>query len=225
MESDGTRMCELLVGLGPNVGVLGVVRWLRWLEVTIETRGPTPACPNCGTGAELKDRDRVAHVDLPCFGQATRLVWRKRRWSCPAGFCGVGSWTEADPEIAAGGHLLTTRAGRWATAQVGRWGRAVTDVAAELDCDWHTVNDAVIGFGEALLDADVDRIGVVRALSLDETLFLREGRWKAQRWSTQIVDARSGQLLEVVEGRNAAEPLRPGSPNNPPSGSRGSGGR
>jgi len=199
-------MCELLVGLGPNVRVLKVVRMLRWLEVTVETSGPAPVCVNCGSPAELKDRDRVAHVDLPCFGQPTRLVWRKRRWCCPAGFCAVGSWTEIDPEIAAGAHLLTTRGARWATLQVGRWGRAVKDVAAELECDWHTVNNAVIAFGEVLVDDDPARIGIVRALSLDETLFRRDGRWRRQVWSTQLVDARTGQLLDVVEGRTASAP-------------------
>ncbi len=72
--------------------------------------------------------------------------------------------------------------------------------------DWHTVNDAVVAYGEALLEVDTDRIGVVRALSLDETLFMCQGCWRTQCWSTQLVDARSGQLLEVVEGRDAAAP-------------------
>ena len=93
-----------------------------------------------------------------------------------------------------------------ATGFSDRRAQPVTDIADALGCDWHTINDAVVAYGEALLDADVDRIGVVRALSLDETLFMREGRWRTQRWSTQIVDARSGQLLEVVQGRSAAAP-------------------
>ncbi|MCP3882889.1 MAG: ISL3 family transposase, partial [Sulfitobacter sp.] len=208
MTSDGMGMCELLVGLGPNVSVVAVFEMVRWLEVTIETRTPAPLCGNCATTAELKDRDLVAHVDLPSFGQPTRLVWRKRRWVCPALFCGVGSWTEQHDEIAPAAHLLTTRAGRWVTVQVGRWGRSVKEVAAELDCDWHTVNRAVIAYGQALIDDDVDRIPVVRALSLDETLFKREGRWRTQRWSTQLVDARTGQLLDVVEGRTASAPAK-----------------
>jgi len=35
---------------------------------------------------------------------------------------------------------------------------------------------------------------------------LCEGPWRIQRWSTQLVDARYGQLLDVVEGRDAAAP-------------------
>ena len=34
---------------------------------------------------------------------------------------------------------MTDRAGRWVTEQVGRNGRSVSEVARELDCDWHTV--------------------------------------------------------------------------------------
>ncbi len=83
-------------------------------------------------------------------------------------------------------------AGRWAIEQVGRYACSVSEVAAALGTDWHTINDAVVAYGEVLLDADEDRIGVVRALSLDETLFMRQGRWRTQWWSTQIVDARSG---------------------------------
>ncbi len=32
----------------------------------------------------------------------------------------------------------------------------------ELGCDWHTVNDTVITYGTALLDADPERFGDVR---------------------------------------------------------------
>ena len=37
--------------------------------------------------------------------------------------------------------------------QVGG-GRTVKEVAGELACDWHTVNDAVTTYGKALLEAD-----------------------------------------------------------------------
>jgi transposase len=90
--------------------------------------------------------------------------------------------------------------------QVGRYARSVAEVADALGCDWHTINDAVVAYGEALIDVDTDRIPTVRALSLDETLFKREGRWRTQRWSTQLIDARTGQLLDLVEGRDSAAP-------------------
>ena len=42
------------------------------------------------------------------------------------------------------------------TSQVGRLGRSVDEVAAELGCGWHTVNKEVARWGEALLEADGD---------------------------------------------------------------------
>ena len=47
---------------------------------------------------------------------------------------------------------MTDRAGRWVTEQVGRYARTVNEVASELGCDWHTVNDTVIAYGDALVD-------------------------------------------------------------------------
>jgi transposase len=69
----------------------------------------------------------------------------------------------------------------------------------------HTVMDAVVLFGRPLVD-DPARFGTVNALGLDETLFARDGPFRRQRWSTQIVDVRRGQLLDVVAGRDAAGP-------------------
>ncbi|MDZ7734532.1 MAG: transposase [Acidimicrobiia bacterium] len=83
-------------------------------------------------------------------------------------------------------------------------GRAVSDVAAGLGADWHAINDAVMAYGAALLAADVDRVGTVDALGVDEVLFARFGRWRTQAWSTSIVDVAGGQLLDVIEGRSAA---------------------
>ena len=74
-----------------------------------------------------------------------------------------------------------------------------------MSSDWHTVMDAVVLFGRPLVD-DPARFGTVNALGLDETLFARDGPFRRQRWSTQIVDVRRGQLLDVVAGRDAAGP-------------------
>ena len=63
--------------------------------------------------------------------------------------------------------------------------RTVNEVAVELGCDWHTVNDAVIAYGTVLVD-DPARIGQPTALGLDETLFCRQGPWRHQSWSTSI---------------------------------------
>ena len=134
METDGMRMCELLVGL-PTVTVLGVADLLPLAPVTvhIETRREGhEVCNGCGEPATIKDRDPVMLTDLPVFGRRARLVWRKRRWRCASTSCRVGSWTELAPAIAATRLGLTDRAGRWATFQVGGHGRSVKEVAGDL---------------------------------------------------------------------------------------------
>jgi transposase len=193
-----------LVGL-PAVNVIDVVEPLFGrLEVTVESRVATAVCPGCGERAWVKDRPVVELADLTCFGRPVMLRWRKHRFWCPRPWCRQGSWTHEDPWIAAPRLSVTDRAGRWATLQVGRNGRAVSDVARELGADWHAINDAVIAYGHALLDADVERVGAVAALGVDEVLFARQGRWRTPAWSTSIVDVARGQLLDVIEGRSAA---------------------
>ena len=202
METDPTRMCELLVGLG-DVELLGVDDFDEQLGVVIRSRVPRPACEGCGGLVWSKGQRVVGLVDLPAFGRPVRLQWRKRRWVCPSRVCEVGSFVEQDPVIAPERGLLTSRAARWATTQVGRLGRTVGDVAAELGCDWHTVNKEVTRWGEALLDADGDRVGSVEAVGVDETLFRRQGRWRTRQWCTSVVDVRGRQLLDIVPGRTA----------------------
>ena len=141
------------------------------LALHIRTRR-RPVCGGCGGAVWSKGTSPVRLVDLPAFGRPVRLVWHKQRWCCPAGGCAVGSFTEIDERIA------PARAGRWATIQVGRDARPVADVAAELGCDWHTANRAVVAWGQALLAADCERVGAVEALGLDETLFGRCGPWR-----------------------------------------------
>jgi len=117
----------------------------------VEARVDRAWCRSCGCRASIKDRPAVEFVDLPCFGRPTRLVWRKHRWRCRERACSAGSWTISDDRIAVPRAALTDRAARWVTVQVGRLGRSVNEVAGELGCDWHTVNDAVVSYGEALL--------------------------------------------------------------------------
>jgi transposase len=157
--------------------------------------------------AVLKDRRSVILVDLPVFGRTTRLVWRKRRWCCEDPDCPGGSFTESEAKIAAPRMVMTNRAGRWVTAQVGRCARSVSEVARELGCDWHTVNDAVVAYGEALVD-EPGRIGRVSALGLDEVLFVRRGDLRRQEFSTSIADVGGHQLLDIVPGRSARRPAQ-----------------
>jgi transposase len=202
LETNPTRMCELLVGL-PDVNIDGVGDWPGWLRIVITKRGARPCCHVCNGPVHRHDVDEVELTDLPCFGRRTRLVWAKQRWRCPKAECEVVTFTEVDDRIAAGRAGTTDRAGRWATVQVGRHGRSVSEVADDLGCDWHTVMDAVSLYGRPLID-DPGRIGDVTAVGLDEVLFCRYGPFRHRQWSTQVVDVARGQLLDVVAGRDAA---------------------
>ena len=202
MIVDPMRVCELLVGLG-DVTVLGADDDPGGpVRVHVETRAKRPSCPACGGVVWSKDQRPVELVYLAAFGRPARLVWHKFRWTCPAPLCPIGSFTETAHRIAAARLVMTDRAGRWVTEQVGRHKRSVNEVAVELGCDWHTINDTVIAYGTPLVD-DPGRIGDVEALGLDETLFARLGPWRTQNWSTSVVDVRRGQLLDVVEGRSS----------------------
>ena len=203
METDGRRMCEVLVGLG-EVDLVGVEELSRdRLRVTIRSCGPRPVCGRCGGRVWSKGDQPVRLVDLPAFGRPVQLRWRKRRWMCPNQECVVKSFAEQDRSVAPERALLTSRAGRWATEQVGRGGRTISEVAAELGCDWHTVNREIVRWGDALLEADVSRFGSVEAVGVDETLFWRKGRWRKKQWCTSVVDVGGRQLLDIVPGRTA----------------------
>ena len=218
MESDPTRMCALLVGL-PDVTVIGVGEWPHWLRIEVATVQDRPSC-SCGTVAHRHGLREVLLVDLPCFCRPTRLVVHKQRWRCPT--C-RRSWTGQDPTIASSRCAMTTRAARWATRQVGKHGRAVSEVADDLGCDWHTVMDAVVLFGEPLID-DPARYATVTAVGLDETLYVREGPYRRQLWSTQVVDVQRGQLLDVLPARTWPR-AAPGSRRGRPGGANASAGR
>jgi transposase len=202
LETNPTRMCELLVGL-PDVNVVGVGDWPLFLRIAVSTRALRLSCPGCAGVAWRHGIDEVELADLPCFGRRTRLVWMKQRWRCPNPTCAVVTFTESDDRIAADRAAITDRAGRWATLQVGFHGRCVSEVADDLGCDWHTVMDAVVHYGTPLID-DPNRIGTTIAVGLDEVLFCRSGPFKRRAWSTQVVDVARGQLLDVVPGRDAA---------------------
>ena len=92
----------------------------------------------------------------------------------PEPTCRIVTFVESDERIAPDRVAITDRAGRRATFQVGRHGRTVSEVAADLGCDWHTVMDAVVHYGTPLID-DPNRNGDVTAIGLDEVLFCRHG--------------------------------------------------
>ncbi|MHB8329454.1 MAG: ISL3 family transposase [Acidimicrobiales bacterium] len=201
-----TEILHALVGL-KDVRVLHYRRSGPDVELMIEQVIADVRCPICGSRAQIKERPIVRYVDLPAYGNPMRLAWRKHRMRCRDDSCPRRSWVLADHRIAAKNCLLTTRAAKWATVQVGG-GRTVSEVAAELACDWHTVNDAVTTYGEALLEADRKRLNRTTAIGLDETKFVRLGRTSHADYATTVADVENHQIIDILPTRNFTEVAR-----------------
>jgi len=133
-----------------------------------------------------------------------RLSWKKHKMRCPNPSCAKRTWVLTDHRIAAKSCLLTTRAAKWATVQVGT-GRTVSEVAGELACDWHTVNDTVTTYGKALLQADRKRLNKTTAIGLDETNFIRLGSNGNSDYATTVADVENHQIIDILPSRKFAD--------------------
>ena len=200
--SEPSEIVAALVGL-KDVRVLYYARRGRQVELVIEQVVSDPRCPGCGGAARVKERPLVRYEDLPVFGTPMRLGWCKHRMRCPDPACPGRSWVLGDHRIAAKQCLLTTRAAKWATAQVGA-GRTVSEVAGELDCDWHTVNDAVATYRAALLAADRKRLNKTVAIRLDETSFVRLADAHTS-YATTVADVEHHQIIDILPTRHIVD--------------------
>lgn len=197
--SDPSEILEALVGL-KDVRVLHYERRGPEVALVIEQVVEDARCPQCHRPAQVKDRPRVTYVDLPVFGAPMRLTWKKHRLRCVHEECRATTWVLRDHRIAAKNCLLTTRAAKWVTVQVGT-GRTVLEVAKELNCDWHTVNDAVTTYGSALLAADRKRLNRTSAIGLDETSFVKLGAHHTS-YATTVTDVEHHQIIDILPTRS-----------------------
>jgi transposase len=173
------------------------------LLVGVETRRAAAGCPCCGVVARTKDRLRVVVRDLPCFHRRAKLVWSKRRFSCPEKECPMRTWTECSDELPSR-QVLTARAGREVCRLVGEEARPVAGVARCLGVSWATAMAAVSHYGKPLID-DPDRVGPVDALGIDETSFLKATRHHPTVYVTGIVDTAQAALVDLIEGHAAKD--------------------
>jgi len=194
-----TEIVAALVGL-KDVRVLAYERWGPRVELVIEQVCGVVRCPSCAGRAQVKERPVVHYIDLPVYGTPMSLAWKKHRMRCVNPQCPKRTWVLEDHRIAAKHCLLTTRAAKWATRQVGG-GRTVLEVANELACDWHTVNDAVITYGEALFEADRKRMNRTSAIGLDETSFVRLGTKAHTAYATTVADVEHHQIIDILPSR------------------------
>lgn len=204
--SHPTEIIEAFVGL-KDIRVLHYERQGPNVELVIEQVIGVVLCPTCDERAQVKDRPLVHYVDLPVYGVPMHLGWKKHRMRCVNPQCPTKSWVLSDHRIAAKNCLLSTRAAKWATRQVGG-GRTASEVAEELDCDWHTVNDAVITYGAALLDADRKRLNKTTAIGLDETAFVKVGTKANKDYVTTVSDVENHQIIDILPTRSYIDVAR-----------------
>ena len=204
--SHDSEILLALVGL-KDVRVLHYERRGPEVDLVVEQVIERVRCPACHGIARVKERPVVRYTDLRAYGASIHLAWKKHRMRCPNVECEQKTWTLHDHRIAAKNCLLTTRAAKWATAQVGT-GRTVKEVAHELACDWHTVNDAVTTYGRALLVADRQRLNQTSAIGLDETSFVKLGTRRQKDYATTVCDVQNHQLIDILPTRNFADVAR-----------------
>lgn len=203
VHRDPNEILSSLLAL-KDVRVLAVQRREELVEIVIESVVRSPVCPSCQRFAQVKDRPSVRYVDLPCFGEPSRVLWRKHRFRCVNPDCSTKSWVFEDHRIAAKGSMLTTRCAKWSTKQVGK-GRPVSAVADELRCDWDAVNTAVTVYGEALLKADKKRLNKTTALGLDETSFVKLQGQTQRQFCTTVADVENHQIIDILPTRDYVE--------------------
>lgn len=187
----------------PGFEVLDVVDTGGELVVEVQTTATVVGCSGCGTRARAKDRRWVTLRDAPVGDVAVRVRWRKRIWVCPDPDCPTATWTE-HAELAGPRRVLTARAEIWATNRVAALEGTPSSLARGFGVSWSTVWGAICRVGADRVD-DPARVGPVEMVGFDETVMQPVHRRRRRRFITAVVDVGTGQILDVFEGRDAAD--------------------
>lgn len=173
----------------------------------MESTAP-PGCPVCGVLAVRgHSRRRQRLRDLPVAGPV-EVVWVKRRWFCDEYRCPRGTFSEVTDQVPAFARS-TARLCQALVAAVVVSGRAAAEVARAHRVSWWLVQSMLSAAADLL--ADPDDV-LVRRLGVDEhryrsVRFFRDqhGGWRRyEPWMTTLVDADTGRVLGVVDGRDSA---------------------
>ena len=166
-------------------------------------------CPSCGVISVRVHAWMVQRVrDIPHAGRL-EVVVRKPRLVCAEPKCPRGTFTPATEQLPVRARC-TTRLRTALLSAVIDSGRAVAEVAADHGVAWWTVQATVNA--AAVLLPNVDELHVHR-LGIDEHRYRRVrwfrdpdgGGWRrVEPWMTSIVNADSGQVLGIVDGRDSA---------------------
>ncbi|WP_419923939.1 ISL3 family transposase [Candidatus Poriferisocius sp.] len=176
-------------------------------EVVVRVQSPggqAVFCDGCGRRARSKGRREVVLRDAPFSGgRPQQVVWNKRVWVCPDAHCAKGSWTERS-ELAGPRRVLTERAARWAVGRLAAVEGSVASLARQLGVAWHTMWSHIASAAEQAA-ASSRRVGPVAKLGFDETVMASASRRRRRRFITAAVDADTGRVVDVFEGRDSAD--------------------
>jgi transposase len=177
-------------------------------RVKVEPVDLADGCPACGVVSGRVHAWVMQRVrDVPYAGQVEVLV-RKPRLVCAEPACPRRTFTPARGQLPARARC-TTRLKTALLAAVIDSGRAASEVAADHGVAWWTVQATVNA--AAVLLPEVDELQV-RRLGIDEHRYRRvrwfreeSGGWRrVEPWMSTIVNAASGQVLGIVDGRDSA---------------------
>src|SRR3954451_1926010 len=192
----------------PDYRVMNVVEDSDGVRrVEVESTDP-PGCPVCGVLAgRVHSRRRQRLRDLPVAGP-TEVVWVKRRWFCDQARCRRRTFSEVTDQGPAFARS-TARLCQSLVAAVVVSGRAASEVARAHRVSWWLVASMLTAAADLIGDPDQTP---VRRLGVDEhryraVRFFRDqsGGWRRyEPWMTTLVDADTGRVLGVVDGRDSA---------------------
>jgi transposase len=196
----------------PEYEVLDVVRDPDGARRAVISTPVTEApCPDCGVlSSRVHQRTRQRLGDLP-FDGALEVVWVKKRWACAEQLCARRSFTEHTVQVPPRARL-TQRLKDAIVAAVAGEVRAVDRVATQFAVSWPTVQRLTDQAAAVLAQRRRARPRLVAHLGIDEHRF-RSVRWfkddggawrRIEPWMTTFVDLDTGQVIDVVDGRDAA---------------------
>ena len=160
------------------------------LEVEVASTRSWSRCPCCGFKTRTVHDTRLRKIrDLPVSGRRMTLVWIRRRFVCSN--CDERH-LEDHGEFEGG---LTRRLARQLVADAKVM--SIRAVVRRHGLHWHLIQDLVDVW--SALVAEHRRSQRCRVLLVDETSMR-----KRHRYVTVIVNADTGQILAMVEHRNAA---------------------
>jgi transposase len=171
----------------------------------VDLDGGCPACGVVSTRVHAWVRQRVR--DIPHAGEAD-VVIRKPRLLCVEPACPQRTFTPMTEQLPSRARC-TTRLKTAVLSAVIDSGRSVAEVAADLQVAWWTVQ-ATVNTAAVLLP-EIDQLQV-RRLGIDEHRYRRvrwfrdeDGGWRrVEPWMSTVVNADSGQVLGIVDGRDSA---------------------